>query len=166
MIVCVDGIRNYMTKFVNDDWMLDMGFQKDALISINKWIDPNPNFELICTLNLPTLLKINQDVTVKEAFELMREKNMKYAVMVDSDDIFVGTIVMDLIVERLMKLVIKKTDKVKRLVTKNSKVLNELQSITDLKETFTTQKYVIISKKNGSYSLCLPEHVVGTEMHN
>ncbi len=87
-VVCifVDSLRNYLTKFVNDDWLLENNFLEQNKYD-ERYID-NPKVKLygneakVSDLNMTPVKAVNFDTTVKDCFsEFDKQKTdmvMKY----------------------------------------------------------------------------------------
>lgn len=88
VVILVDSVRNYMTKFLNDDWMLENQFLEQSIyderyFSQNKYFgDDKP----ISSLQLPEVTPVKPANTVSEilkAFETQKVKcvkvNFKYS---------------------------------------------------------------------------------------
>jgi cystathionine beta-synthase len=67
VVLLPDGVRNYMTKFVDDNWMREHHFVGGDVIQgdVSELLRAKPVHELIC---------LEQDHPVHEAITLMREK--------------------------------------------------------------------------------------------
>ena len=69
VVLLPDGVRNYMTKFVDDAWMRENHFVGGEIIpgTVSDLLESKPVIELIC---------LEQDRPVNEAIGLMREKGI------------------------------------------------------------------------------------------
>lgn len=74
VVLLPDSVRNYMTKFLSDDWMKSMGFMDE--ISIKREVMQKEQWcgAKIKDLNLPCALSIPKSTTNKEAIDIMKEK--------------------------------------------------------------------------------------------
>jgi len=78
VVIFVDSVRNYMTKFLNDDWMLENEFLTQEEYDskyFNKDIEMYGNNKLISDLNLPEILPVKLSNTVKEVLERFEKEN-------------------------------------------------------------------------------------------
>lgn len=84
VIVLPDSVRNYMTKFLSDQWMHERGFLPDVTEVTgkyswwNKQVSSLPNSKVIT----PTL---GRDATVGEAISIMRQGRYDQLPVVDSE---------------------------------------------------------------------------------
>ena len=76
VVVLPDSVRNYMTKFLNDDWMREYGFtdEKFEEQSFEKKAEKEYGGAKVSDLKLKDAVTTDSETTCKEAIELM-EKN-------------------------------------------------------------------------------------------
>lgn len=71
VIILPDGIRNYMTKFVTDNWLEARGF-KEIVNEHNHWWWSHK----VAELNVPTTKTIKSNTTCKEALEILKSSGV------------------------------------------------------------------------------------------
>merc|ERR1711964_165253 len=74
VVLCPDSVRNYMTKFLSDDWMMDNGFlerKENISEAVQKAAWCNSTVSEL-KLNAPEV--IESDVTVKQAIGILQSK--------------------------------------------------------------------------------------------
>ncbi|XP_026743335.1 uncharacterized protein LOC113505017 [Trichoplusia ni] len=90
VVILADGIRNYMSKFVSDQWMEAHGFMEPPENTMKWW--KNPITELDLTRTYP---KLNKNSSCEQALEAMKVNNVNIAVIVDNIGHFVGVVSKD-----------------------------------------------------------------------
>jgi len=90
VVILPDSVRNYMSKFLNDDWMaanhfLDKKSEDKKKEEIEKW-----NGATIKELNLPDAVCVNEEKTCKEVLETMQKGGFDQVPVVDSKKKMVG----------------------------------------------------------------------------
>ena len=80
VVVFPDSVRNYMTKFINNDWMYENGFiTEEEVLKLNtSSLVPNNDWGQEYTfkdLNLHEAKFLNSDMTVKEAIDEIQKHN-------------------------------------------------------------------------------------------
>jgi cystathionine beta-synthase len=78
--IFVDSVRNYMTKFLNDDWMLENEFftqEEYDSKHFSKDVEIYGNDKLISDLNLPETDPVKLSSTVKEVLERFAKENIE-----------------------------------------------------------------------------------------
>lgn len=88
VVVLPDGIRNYMTKFVTNQWMEAHLFMNPPEHSMRWWNHPITNLKLTHVYPI-----INDDFTCAEAIEAMKSENV--AIVVNGGGWFVGAVSKD-----------------------------------------------------------------------
>ncbi|KAG2236722.1 hypothetical protein INT48_000720 [Thamnidium elegans] len=76
VVILPDSVRNYMTKFLNDDWMRERGFTDDQFEETSFETKAKKDFAgaTVRDLKLSDAVTIDGETTCKEAIDLM-EKN-------------------------------------------------------------------------------------------
>jgi len=73
VVILPDSVRNYMTKALSDDWMLDHKFIDNDIIKPKKmegwWAERR-----VCDIPMATPLTITSEVTCKAAIQLLKEE--------------------------------------------------------------------------------------------
>ena len=116
VVVLPDSVRNYMTKALSDDWMLDHGFADNSIIQEKQfqtwWSDRkvrgvfrsgkrrrrnvNPTNVLapaqVSDLDIKTPLTITDDITVRGAIELLKSEGFDMVPVVDSHREIAGVV--------------------------------------------------------------------------
>lgn len=73
VVLCPDSVRNYMTKFLSDDWMKEMGYMDEQSKKAEEVKKSQWGGACIRDLLLPTAVTISKTTTCKEAIEIMQK---------------------------------------------------------------------------------------------
>lgn len=93
VVILPDSVRNYMTKALSDDWMVDHGFVDHDVIQPKKrgqawWADRR-----VCDLPLlSTPLTITSNVTCKDAIALLKEEGFDMVPVIADNSVVVGVV--------------------------------------------------------------------------
>ncbi|KAL7489394.1 hypothetical protein ACHAW6_014998 [Cyclotella cf. meneghiniana] len=91
VVVLPDSVRNYMTKALSDDWMIDHEFIDDDIIKKkrykNWWAEKR-----VCDLNLNTPLTISRNVRCKDAIALLKKEGFDMVPVIDEEGDVVGVV--------------------------------------------------------------------------
>ncbi|KAJ8723904.1 hypothetical protein PYW07_007884 [Mythimna separata] len=90
VVLLSDGIRNYMSKFVSDQWMEAHRFMEPPQHTMRWWRNSITDIYL-----KHTYLKLSKDSTCEQALQAMNINNVNVAVIVDDDGHFVGAVSKD-----------------------------------------------------------------------
>ncbi|XP_054729598.1 cystathionine beta-synthase [Anastrepha obliqua] len=98
VVILPDGIRNYITKFVSDNWMEARDF-KPVVNEHNHWWWNTP----VSELNFKKPVVLNSDASIAEAIEAMKEHKVENVAFVDAED---STILGALVQETLLNQIV------------------------------------------------------------
>ena len=99
VVLLPDGVRNYMTKFLDDNWMIDRKFlQTDEDIS-NWW-----EKEKVSSLELPALQSILPTVSVKTAIDIMVQERYNQLPVISKNGDIVGVATLGSLKVKLLKV--------------------------------------------------------------
>jgi len=90
VVILPDSVRNYMTKALSDEWMLDHGFVDNDVIQpklLKTWWAE----KRVCDLPLSTPLTITSDVSCKDAVALLKDEGFDM-VPVIKDNSVIGVV--------------------------------------------------------------------------
>ncbi|KAJ3024881.1 UNVERIFIED_CONTAM: hypothetical protein HDU68_007688 [Siphonaria sp. JEL0065] len=74
VVLLADSIRNYMTKHLNDGWMVANGFSDDAAIKEAETKKLQWGGASIRDLGLPSAVTVPEDIATSEAIKIMQDK--------------------------------------------------------------------------------------------
>jgi cystathionine beta-synthase len=167
VIVC-DGIRNYMTKFISDEWMIENDFYDESEVEkssdnlkYNKvyGIDLKIS-DLIEELKLNPSVIINDNHNIEDAIKIMKENILDYLPIICSkENHLLGYISIDYITQKLLVGYLKSADNVKRVITSEFKKLDGKKCINRLSRAFLNKNFVCVYH-NGNYYTLLPMHLI------
>ena len=86
VVILPDSVRNYMSKALSDDWMLDHGFVDHDVIQpklIQTWWAE----KRVCDLPVNTPLTITSDVTCKDAIALLKEEGFDMVPVIGDNNV-------------------------------------------------------------------------------
>lgn len=101
VIILPDSVRNYMTKALSDDWMLDHGFIDNDIIKAKRfthWWAQKRVFDL----PLSTPLTITSDVTCKDAISLLKEEGYDMVPVLSEEGAVIGVVTEGNMTNRLL----------------------------------------------------------------
>lgn len=101
VIILPDSVRNYMTKALSDDWMLDHGFIDNDVIKAKRfthwWAQKR-----VCDLPLNTPLTITSDVTCKDAISLLKDEGYDMVPVLSEEGAVIGVVTEGNMTNRLL----------------------------------------------------------------
>lgn len=151
-VVCifVDSVRNYMTKFLNDDWMIENKFiDQDEIDKDLKAVGGED--ELKKYLNKFTEVTPVKDSTlISEVLKLLNEKTPCLPVS-NSEGEIVGIITLKIVKSKLMNMLCNKDSPIRKIMQKDYKSLNSTQPTKYLSKAFLRHDYVVVTHEKSLY---------------
>ncbi|CAL1676839.1 unnamed protein product [Lasius platythorax] len=142
IILLPDGIRNYMTKFVSDQWMEARDFVPcKPSIEINKWWWNIPLLNL--TLNKPTLL--SKGMSCQDAVDFFNTSNIQQLLVTDDKKIHVtGVITSDALLSNLISGAVKRTDCAEKVMIKQFTKVTISITLGKLSRILEKESYAVV----------------------
>ena len=86
VVILPDSVRNYMTKALSDEWMVQHGFVDDLVIRPTEYQTWWSHLR-VCDLPLSTPLTITSDVTCKDAITLLKKEGFDMVPVVEDNNV-------------------------------------------------------------------------------
>ncbi|RIA99309.1 cystathionine beta-synthase [Glomus cerebriforme] len=164
VVLLPDSVRNYMTKFLNDDWMKEHGFIDDATkkeeeIKIQQW-----GGATIKDLNLKLAITIDSRATCREAIEILEQNGFDQLPVTSSHKKLVGLVTLGNLLARISKGRATPDSPVKDVMFKfvKSKNFEEITPGTPLEKLtkfFENHSSAVVTEI-GDDGILVPVHVV------
>ncbi|CAJ0751779.1 5314_t:CDS:2, partial [Entrophospora sp. SA101] len=165
VVLLADSVRNYMSKFLNDDWMKSHGFvdevtKKEEEIKVQKW-----GGATIKDLKLKLAITIDSKSSCKEAIEILQKNGFdQLPVTASQNNILVGLITLGNLLSRLSKGMATSESPVEKIMFKfiRNKNFEEITSDTPLEKLtkfFETNSSAVVTER-GEDGVLIPKHVV------
>jgi len=154
VVILPDSVRNYMTKALSDDWMLNNGFVDHQVIKpkfYNSWWAT----QRVCDLPLSnTPLTITADVTCKDAIALLKEEGFDMVPVVSTNSTVIGVVTEGNMTSALLNGRAQPYETVAeaRVVYKTFSKVTMNHSLSDLAQALDHEPYVLIITEQRCYS--------------
>ncbi|XP_076625441.1 cystathionine beta-synthase isoform X2 [Colletes latitarsis] len=141
VIILPDGIRNYMTKFVSDNWMEVRGFLESTYQNeANKWWWNIP----ISTLSFDKVPLLKEDTKCEEAVRMVEETKSRQLI-ISNDNVHVkGVVMSDTLMSNLISGSVKLTDFVEKIMIKHYVKVKVSSSLGQLSRVLEKELYAVI----------------------
>uniref|UniRef100_G1PJB8 Cystathionine beta-synthase n=1 Tax=Myotis lucifugus TaxID=59463 RepID=G1PJB8_MYOLU len=118
VVILPDSVRNYMSKFLSDRWMLQKGFLKEEDLPVKKpwWWHLK-----VQELSLSTPLTVLPTVTCKHTIEILREKGFDQVPVVDESGVILGMVTLGNMLSCLLAGKVQPSDQVHKVIYKQFK---------------------------------------------
>lgn len=144
VVLLPDGIRNYMTKFVTDNWMEARGY-KEPVNTFNSWWWDHKVTELS-----PKVPKtFTTALTCAEALQYMKENDLEQIPILKDDGAIMGAVTLSALTSQIVSQNMQPSDSVKKAVYKKSIKVYEDANLGKVGRILETEPFVfILSQKD------------------
>lgn len=148
VVVLPDSIRNYLSRFLNDSWMIDAGYMM-----------PNPETvaahgHIVSELSLPQVVAVTPSTTLEEALDRMTTLGFNQVPVVDSGKV-IGGVSIDHINTKLMHKQVTRSTPVQEFLIVDVKVVTPDYPIQRLFMAFVVRGFVFV-KDGDTYYIATP----------
>uniref|UniRef100_UPI00398F3928 cystathionine beta-synthase-like n=1 Tax=Pristiophorus japonicus TaxID=55135 RepID=UPI00398F3928 len=141
VVILPDSIRNYMTKFLSDEWMTQKGFQTDHLHVGNKpwWWKTR-----VEELNIPPPLTLLPSVSCRRTIEILREKGYDQAPVVSDGGQVLGVVSLKQMLCSILAGKVQQCDPVSRVPYQQFKQVTASDELRVLSSILDTSAFALI----------------------
>lgn len=141
VVIFADSVRNYMSKFLSDDWMSQRNFlhMDHANSSSNWWWNLN-----VSALKLQSPLTVAPTVTISETLELLNKEGFDQVPVVDTNGLVLGMVTVGNMMAQVVKAKVQKSDPVSKVMYKQFKQVQMDTSLGQLSRMLDTDHYVLV----------------------
>jgi cystathionine beta-synthase len=143
-VVCIlpDSIRNYMSKFLDDDWMWEKGFfqSSDEEKAAEPW-----RTRLVADLHLQSPYTIVPNCTCKNAIAIMAEHGFDQLPVVDEKTgEILGTVTEGNLTSHIVNKRVRPDDEVSKVLYKKFKLVNLNTTLEELSKIFDKEPFALV----------------------
>ncbi|CAH8465042.1 unnamed protein product [Schistosoma turkestanicum] len=155
VVILPDSVRNYMSKFLSNDWMFSRGYMNFPLGNTfrNNWINAKLD-ELI--VGLPETVKITSEYTIKQASDLIKTKNVRALLVIENEgeEIRVLGVFDSSVLKLLFNGSVRSNDLVVKAMNKNYRQIQEVHGLDHVSRELVVESYVVLWKNKNPYLVC------------
>ncbi len=155
VVILADSIRNYLSKFVNNDWMWSNGFvDRSRGIGV---ADPKYSGDLwwstkkVRELAVPTPFTILPDVPCGEAVTVLAGEGFDQLPVVNADNEIMGVVTEGNLTSKIMLGRVKKDDPVSKAMFKQFRKVTPETPLQDLARIFDTDAFALVTTTQRVY---------------
>eukprot|EP01100_Stratorugosa_tubuloviscum_P004816 TRINITY_DN2216_c0_g1_i1.p1 TRINITY_DN2216_c0_g1~~TRINITY_DN2216_c0_g1_i1.p1 ORF type:complete len:521 (-),score=283.68 TRINITY_DN2216_c0_g1_i1:54-1616(-) len=151
VVLLPDSVRNYMTKFLSDNWMKERGFLTDNNNNNNNDNQHHNQQQneiwwhkrTIADLKLALPCTINANVSCKDGVEILKQQGFDQLPVVE-DGTPVGVLTAGNLISKLSSRRIEPTDPVRKVLFSQFKTVNLSTTLFELSEIFDKDHFVLV----------------------
>lgn len=148
VVILPDSVRNYMSKFLSDRWMLQKGFLEEALSVKRPWW-----WHLrVQELSLSAPLTVLPGVTCSDTIDILREKGFDQAPVVDETGAILGMVTLGSMLSSLLAGKVRPCDQVCQVLYKQFKQIRLTDTLGALSHILETDHFALVVHEQIQYS--------------
>ncbi|XP_026470149.1 cystathionine beta-synthase [Ctenocephalides felis] len=147
VVVLPDGIRNYMTKFVSDNWMEARDLLETKSDAQHWWWDLK-----VSSLELKAPLTVGPNVTCQKAISLMTQQGYDQLPVVKEGDVIVGMVTMGNLMNRIVGLKNKPQDPVEKALYKQFRKITLDTTLGRVSRILEKEPFLVVVHNQRQYS--------------
>jgi cystathionine beta-synthase len=145
VVILTDSVRNYMTKALNDDWMIDHNFIDGDVIKPRKF---QTWWENRCIYDIPMAvpLTITSDVSCKDAIALLKQEGFDMVPVIDVIKGIIGVITEGNLTSKILSGRVKPEQSVLEagVIYKTFRKFTMNDKLADLAQALDHQPFVLV----------------------
>lgn len=142
VVILPDSLRNYMSKFLADEWMAERSFIEEQLEDDAKkswWADLK-----VTQLNLDAAVTVHPDVSLEETLQILNRDGFDQMPVVDDAGEVMGMVTLGHIHSLMVKGKVKASDPVQKALFRQFKTINISSSLYNLSRMLDTDHFVVV----------------------
>jgi len=150
VVIIADSVRNYMSKFLSDDWMLSFDFLDPSEVlesKLNWW-----THKQVRMLQLATPCTVLPDVSCGRATEILRTQGFDQLPVVDRNGTILGVVTEGNLLARIATGKLHRDDPVSKVLYRQFKTVSLETTLGKLSTIFDRDHFAIVTASQQSYS--------------
>ncbi|XP_037380779.1 cystathionine beta-synthase [Talpa occidentalis] len=140
VVILPDSVRNYMSKFLSDKWMLQKGFLQEDLAAQRPWWW----HVQVQELSLSAPLTVLPSVTCKHTIEVLRQKGFDQAPVVDDSGAILGMVTLGSMLSSLLAGKVQPSDQVRKVIYRQFKQIRPSDPLGKLSGILETDHFALV----------------------
>lgn len=147
VVILPDNIRNYLTKFVSDNWMEARNFKTSENVHNHKWWNNS-----VSTLDLKTPLTVGVDVCLQEVMNIMKTNSVNQLPVIDRDGSIKGMAFLPNVMSKLLNRLAKPSDPVSRAVFKKFVKVDRNDGLGHVSRVLEQDPFVLVVQNEKKFT--------------
>ncbi|XP_048777807.2 cystathionine beta-synthase-like isoform X2 [Ostrea edulis] len=142
VVILPDSIRNYMTKFLSDDWMSQRDFlevRKSSNSAEEWWSSLN-----VSSLPLRAPLTVTPAVTIQETLDLLSKEGFDQVPVVNDAGDIMGMVTVGNMMAQVVRSKVKPSDPISKVMYKQFKMVSMATSLGEISRMLDTDHFVLV----------------------
>jgi len=139
VVILPDSVRNYMSKFLNDQWMIDNGFMEEAAESKQEWWSQ----KTVADLKLATPFTCSPDVSCKNCIDILKAQGYDQLPVVGKDQSVLGMVTLGNLTSQITTGRVKNDDPVSKALYTQFKKVSSHTTLAALSKIFMRDHFAL-----------------------
>ncbi|XP_026569361.1 cystathionine beta-synthase-like isoform X2 [Pseudonaja textilis] len=141
VVILPDSVRNYMSKFLSDKWMIQRGFMKEEDDDIKKPWWWHVKVQELC-LSAP--LTVLPSVTCEKTIEILKEKGFDQVPVVDESGLILGMVTLGNMLSSVLAGKVQPSDKVSKVIYKQFQTIHLQDNLGKLSHILEIDHFALV----------------------
>jgi len=150
-VILADSVRNYMTKFLNDDWMIERGFLDHATVPSDIATDEWWVNLTVAQLPQRTPLTVLPDLTVSAAVDIMQKEGFDQIPVVTTNGDILGVVTEAKLTSSVIRKKANRDDRVDKFLYKQFKQVGLSTKLGELSRLLDKDHFVLVTSTQCCY---------------
>jgi len=151
VVILPDSVRNYMTKFLNDDWMIDNGFVDESFLQTIQKETSKWHGATVADLKLPTPITVLGTDTIEKALDIMKRRGFDQLPVVNDKKRAIGLITLGNVLSHLTARRAVKSDPTSKVMIhfstkRHFTEITPATPLANLKSFFEQNTFALVTK--------------------
>jgi cystathionine beta-synthase len=152
LVILPDSTRNYMSKFLNSDWMVQNHFMDENDLTNNATNSEWWSDRTVSDLNLSAPFTISPDLTCEEAVAVLKEKGFDQLPVVGADGEILGVVTEGNTMAKIVSGRVKAGDPVTKVAYSQFRKVSLSTKLSVLTNIFNSDHFAIVEASQTWYS--------------
>lgn len=145
VVVLPDNIRNYLTKFVSDNWMEARYFKESENCHDQKWWN-----DKVSSVPMGTPVTVRDDVHIEDAINTMKQSQHNELPVVDANGAIKGVVHLPNLMSKLMSRLAKPTDPIGRAIFKQFVKIDHNENVGRSSRILEKSSFLVVTRRDQS----------------
>uniref|UniRef100_A0A0B7B823 Cystathionine beta-synthase n=1 Tax=Arion vulgaris TaxID=1028688 RepID=A0A0B7B823_9EUPU len=151
VVILPDSVRNYMSKFLSDDWMSQRDF-----LELERLMEPSKEWWWtlnVSALNLLAPLTVMPTVLIQDTLDLLNKEGFDQVPVVDETGCILGMVTVGNMMAKIIKKKVRRSDQVSTVMYKQFKQIRMDTSLGQLSRMLDTDHFVLVVHNQRQYGV-------------
>uniref|UniRef100_A0A669EZU4 Cystathionine beta-synthase n=1 Tax=Oreochromis niloticus TaxID=8128 RepID=A0A669EZU4_ORENI len=150
VVILPDSVRNYMSKFLRDQWMCERGF-----LCLDAQMDPKPWWwnRTVQSLHLSAPLTVTHSVSCQKTIEILKENSLDQAPVVTESGAILGMVTLETILSSLLAGKVELSAAVSAVLLKDFKQVHLTDDLGKLSHILKTDNFALVVHNHTQYGV-------------